>query len=189
DGPADPRAALFDWLVRPDNPFFARSLVNRVWAHYFGIGLVEPVDNFSVANPPSNDRLLDALAREFVASGYDLRRLELLILTSRTYQLSSRPNATNARDRTNFSHALARPLLAEVVVDVLNDALGTAEDLGPDVPPRSRAIEVASNRVRAAHLARVFRIFGRPVRTATCDCERPAAPAVPQTLFLMADPG
>src|SRR5262249_48201162 len=91
-------------------------------------------------------------------------------------------------DRSNNSHALARPMLAEVVVDVLNAALGTAEDLGNDAPPGSRAIEIATNRVRPGHLARVFRVFGRPPRQATCDCERPSAPAVPQTLFLMADP-
>src|SRR5262249_6897276 len=157
-------------------------------AHYFGIGLVEPVDNFSVANPPANERLLDALARDFVGHGYDLRRLERLILLSRTYQLSSIPNATNADDRMNYSHARARPLLAEVVVDVLNSALGTREDFGPDAPPGSRAVELAPNRVRAPHLARAFRVFGRPLRTSTCDCERPLEPAVPQTLFLMADP-
>jgi hypothetical protein len=184
----DSREALFRWMVRPDNPFFARSLVNRVWAHYFGPGLVEPVDSFSVANPPSNEELLDALAGDFVKHGYDLRRLERLILASRTYQLSSIPNASNVRDRTNYSRALARPLLAEAVVDALNAAVGTAEDFGPDVPPGIHAVEVAPNRVQSEHLRRIFRVFGRPFRTSTCDCERPAAAAVPQTLFLMTDP-
>jgi hypothetical protein len=175
-------------MVQPDNPYFARSFVNRVWAHYFGVGLVEPVDNLSVANPPSNQRLLDLLAREFIAGGYDLRRLERMILNTRVYQLSSVPNATNARDRTNFSHALARPMMAEVVADVLNSALGSVEDVGPEAPPGSRAIEIAPNRVRGGYLARLFRVFGRPTRNSTCDCERPAEPAVPQTLFLMTDP-
>jgi hypothetical protein len=184
----DLREGLFRWMVRPDNPYFARSFVNRVWAHYFGVGLVEPVDNFSVANPPSNEQLLDALARNFVEHRYDIRWLERTILNSRTYQLSSTPNRTNVRDRTNYARALARPMLAEVVLDVLNSALGTIEDFGGDAPLRSRAIEVASNQVRAAYAARVFRVFGRPARAATCDCERPAAPAVPQTLFLMSDP-
>src|SRR5262249_33286030 len=151
---------LFRWLVRPDNPFFARAFVNRVWAHYLGVGLVEPVDNFSVANPPSNERLLDALAKDFVEHGYDVRRLERRILASRTYQLSCTPNRTNARDRTNYSRALARPMLAEVVLDVLNSALGTVEDFGGDAPPGSRGIEVATNRVRAKYAARVFRVFG-----------------------------
>jgi hypothetical protein len=184
----DARETFCRWLTRPDNPFFARNAVNRVWAHYFGTGLVEPVDGFSVANPPSNEPLLDALAGDFTAHGYDLRRLERLILQSRTYQLSAVPNATNARDRTNHSHAQARPMLAEAVVDVLNDALGTREDLGPDAPPGRRAVEVATNRVQAPHLARLFRVFGRPPRAAACDCERPHDPALPQTLFLMTDP-
>jgi hypothetical protein len=183
----DARERLFRWLVRPDNPFFARSFVNRVWAHYFGIGLVEPVDGFSVANPPSNGRLLDALARDFIAHGYDIRRLETTILRSRTYQLSAVANATNAHDRKNFAHAYPRRLLAEVVVDVLNSALGVREDFGPDSPKGIRAVEIASNRVRDPHLAHIFRIFGRPARTATCDCERSMEPAVPQTLFLMTD--
>jgi hypothetical protein len=184
----DARRHFADWLLRTGNPFFARALVNRVWAHYFGAGLVEPVDNFSVANPPSHERLLDALADDFRRSGYDIRRLERLILTSRTYQLSSLPNESNAGDNRNLSHARVRRLMAEVVVDVLDDALGAREDFGPDAAPGARAIEVAPNRVRDARLAEVFRVFGRPARRTTCDCERSAEPAVPQTLFLMTDP-
>jgi hypothetical protein len=184
---ADARTQLFRWLVRPDNPFFARSLVNRVWAHYFGAGLVEPVDAFSVANPPSNERLLIALAHDFIANGYDIRRLEQTILLSRTYQLSAVPNATNANDRRNHSHAQARRLMAEVVVDVLNAALGVKEDFGPEFPSGILAIEIATNRVRHPHLSHIFRTFGRPARAAVCDCERSAEPAVPQTLFLMTD--
>src|SRR5207237_1092279 len=88
----DPRVKLADWVTSPDNPFFARAFVNRVWAHYFGVGLVNPVDDFSLANPPTNARLLDALAADFVKSGYDLRKLERTILASRTYQLSYLPN-------------------------------------------------------------------------------------------------
>jgi hypothetical protein len=186
-GSGDLREGLLHWLTGPANPFFARSFVNRVWAHYLGRGLVEPVDSFSAANPPSNAPLLDALAQDFVEHGYDIHRLERLILNSRVYQLTSRPNETNRGDRTHYSHALARPLLAEVVVDVLSCALGVPEDLGADAPPGSRAIEVAPNRVKAPHLARIFRVFGRPARTSTCDCERPRQPAIGQTLFLMTD--
>jgi hypothetical protein len=185
----DPRAALADWMTRPDNPFFARAFVNRVWAHYFGVGLIDPVDDLAASNPPSNERLLDALAADFVKSGFDVRKLERTILLSRTYQLSSTPNDTNRRDRTNFSRAYPRPLMAEAVLDVLNDALGTKEDFGTDAPAGARAVEVATNRVRAGYAARVFRVFGRPARTSTCDCERPPGPALPQTLFLMTDPG
>lgn len=184
----DAREKLFQWLVQPDNPFFARAFVNRVWQIYLGMGVVEPVDNFSVANPPSNERLLDALARDFVDHHYDIRRLERAILTSRTYQLSSAPNESNAKDRTNYSHAIVRRLMAEVVVDVLNSALGTLEDFGQDAPAGARAIEIAPNRVRSPELAQIFRVFGRPARTSTCDCERSMEPAAPQTLFLMSDP-
>jgi hypothetical protein len=184
----DAREKLFTWLTRLDNLFFARAFVNRVWQLYFGVGLVEPVDNFSVANPPSNERLLDALARDFTEHHYDIRRLERAILTSRTYQLSSTPNESNGKDRTNYSHGNVRRLMAEVVVDVLNAALGTSEDFGPDAPAGARAIEVAPNRVRNAELAQIFRVFGRPARTSTCDCERSMEPAAPQTLFLMSDP-
>jgi hypothetical protein len=187
-GAGDPREELFRWLVSPDNPYFARSFVNRVWAHYLGRGLVDPVDNLSAANVPSNEGLLDALARDFISHGFDMRRLERTILSARAYQLSSRPNNTNREDKTHYSRALARPMMAEVVVDVLSSALGVAEDLGPEVPRGSRAIEVAPNRVQAPHLARIFRVFGRPVRATTCDCERPREPTIAQTLFLMTDP-
>ncbi len=184
---ADAREALFDWLRRPDNPYFGRSFVNRVWAHYFGIGLVEPVDSFSAANPPSNQRLLDALAEDFVRHGYDIRHLERTILQSRTYQLSALPNATNVHDRSNYSRAYVRRMLAEVVVDVLDTALDSPETFGNDAPAGSHAIEVAPSRVQTPNLAYVFRIFGRPTRAASCECERSPDPALPQTLYLMTD--
>src|SRR5206468_12255035 len=125
-----------------------RSFVNRVWAVYFGAGLVDPVDAISVANPPSNGRLLDAMAADFVAHGYDLRRLERTILTSRAYHRSSTPNEGNLDDRGNFARSVPRTMMAEVLVDALNAALGVAGELGPDAPPGARAIEVATNRVQ-----------------------------------------
>src|SRR5207237_8082637 len=103
------------------------SFVNRVWAHYFGVGLVEPVDDFSVANPPTNARLLDALAHDFVAHDYDVRHVERTILNARTYQLSAVPNATNKFDKNKFARGNVRPMMAEAVVDVLDDALGAVE--------------------------------------------------------------
>jgi len=184
----DIRASLFNWMVREDNPFFAHSFVNRVWAHYFGVGLVEPVDSFAAANPPSNEKLLDALARDFIASKFDIRRLERTILQSRTYQLSSTPNTTNEFDRTNYSRSYPRRMLAEVMIDSLNDALGTRDSFGPDVPPNVRAIEIAPNRIQNPQYGQLFRIFGRPTRGMTCDCERSAEPALPQVLYLMTDP-
>jgi hypothetical protein len=184
---SDPREQLFAWLMRPDNAFFARSFINRVWAVYFGIGLVDPVDGFSVANPPSNARLLDAMAAEFVAHGYDIRWLERSILNSRAYQRSSETCEGNREHHGNFARATPRPMMAEVLVDALNTALGVAGDFGSDAPKGARAIEIATNRVTSPDLARIFRVFGRPERVAICDCERPAKPALPQTLFLMTD--
>ena len=183
----DARAALFEWLRTRENPFFARSFVNRVWGHYFGIGIVDPVDDFSLGNPPSNDRLLDALAKDFVESKFDIRHIERVILNSHTYQLTSRPNETNKLDRKNYSHSFVRPMMAEVVVDVLNDALGTSENWGNDVRPNSRAIEIGASRIANQNLNYIFRIFGKSPRAAACDCERAMEPALPQKLFLMTD--
>jgi hypothetical protein len=190
----DARAELFGWMRSSDNTFFARSFANRVWGHYFGVGIVDPVDDFSLANPPSNPKLLDALAKDFSEHKYDIRQLERTILRSRTYQLSATPNATNRLDRNNYSHSFVRRLMAEVVVDVLNSALGVTEDWGgagkgggTDVPAGIRAIEVAPSRVQNQNLAYIFRIFGRSPRSLACDCERSMEPALPQTLYLMTD--
>jgi Protein of unknown function (DUF1549)/Protein of unknown function (DUF1553)/Bacterial Ig-like domain (group 2) len=184
----DPRVQVFEWLRSPDNPWFARAFVNRVWGHYFGVGIVDPVDNFSLANPPSNSQLLDALAKDFTEHKFDIRAIERTVLLSRTYQLSSETNPTNKLDRNNYSHSFLRPMMAEVVVDVLNDALGAKEDFGKDVaPPNVRAIEVGSSRVANGNLNYAFRIFGRPPRTTACDCERAMEPALPQKLYFMVD--
>jgi hypothetical protein len=183
----DPRELLFHWMKSPDNPFFARSFVNRVWGHYFGSGIVQPVDDFSLANPPSNPQLLDTLARSFLENGYDIRKLERDVLNSRTYQLSSATNATNRLDRTSFSHAYVRPMMAEVVVDVVNTALGVDEKFGPDTPPNCKAIEVGASRLGNPAVAYPFRIFGRPPRSSACDCERSMEPGLSQKLYLMAD--
>ncbi|MFO0805001.1 MAG: DUF1549 and DUF1553 domain-containing protein [Gemmataceae bacterium] len=186
----DARVKLAAWVTSPENPFFAKSFANRVWAHYFGVGVVNPVDDFSLANPPSNARLLDALAAEFVKSGFDIRKLERSILLSRTYQLGYETNDTNKFDKNNFSHAYIRPLMAEQVVDVLNSALGVGEKFAPQdgVPDGLKMVEVGSSRLTNANLAYVLRIFGRPPRTTACDCERAMEPALPQTLFRMSDP-
>ena len=182
----DPRVELYEWLHAPENPFFARSFANRVWGHYFGVGIVNPVDDFSLANPPSNPKLLDALAKDFTDSKYDIRKLERTILLSRAYQLSSTPNDTNQYDRNNYSHAYVRPLMAEVVVDVLSAATGVPENFGNDAPTGARAIEVGSSRVNG-RVNQAFRTFGRPPRTTACDCERAMEPALAQKLYLMAD--
>ena len=184
----DPRAALADWITAADNPFFAKSFANRAWAHYFGVGLVNPVDDFSLANSPTNARLLDMLAADFIKSGYDIRKLERMILMSRTYQLSYVPNESNQFDKNNYSHAYVRPLMAEQVVDVLNSALGVEEKFtGQEAAPAgTKMVEIGSSRLNGS-VAYALRIFGRPPRTTACDCERATEPALPQTLFRMTD--
>jgi hypothetical protein len=189
DNGQDPREALFEWMRSPDNPFFARALVNRVWGHYFGVGIVDPVDNFSLANPPSNEKLLDALAKDFVESKYDIRKLERTILNSRTYQLGSAANDSNQFDRIDYSHSYLRPMMAEVALDVIDDAVGVKEKFGPDAPPDCRAIEVGASRLNGTAAQQAFRVFGRPPRTTACDCERASDPGLTQKLYLMADDG
>ncbi len=184
----DTRAKLWEWMVSEGNPFFAKSFVNRVWAHYYGVGLVNPVDDFSQANPPTNARLLDALAKDFTDSGYDLRQLETAILLSRTYQLSAKANDTNKYDKNNFARSYVRPLMAEQVVDVLNSGIGVDEAFAADAPAGKKMTEVGASRLNNPNLAYVLRIFGRPGRTTACDCERAMEPALPQTLFRLTDP-
>jgi hypothetical protein len=186
----DGRVALFEWLRSPDNPYFARSFVNRIWGHYFGVGLVDPVDNFALGNPPSNEKLLDELAQDFIRNRFNIRHMERTILSSRVYQLSSAPNETNRLDHNNYSHSFVRPMMAEVVVDVLDTALGVGEALGTkgELPRGRRAIEVGASRVPNGNLSYAFRIFGRPPRTSACDCERGADPALSQVLYRMNDP-
>ena len=188
-GGPDPRVELFNWMRSPDNPFFARALVNRIWAHYTGLGLVHPVDDFSLGNPPSNEKLLDALAKDFLAHKFDFRHIERVILMSRTYQLSARVNESNKYDTKNYAHSYIRPMMAEAVVDVLNSALGTSEKFGPEVKPGLKAVEVGATQfAQSPQAAYAFRLFGRPPRTTACDCERAMEPALPQKLFLMTDP-
>jgi hypothetical protein len=116
---SDPRKPLMDWMLQADNPYFARALVNRVWADYLGVGIIDPPDDLNLANPPSNAALLDWLADQFVAHKYDLKWLHRTIVQSRTYQLSWRPNKNNLRDERNYSKALVRRLPAEVAYDAL----------------------------------------------------------------------
>ena len=187
-GEGDPRHALYDWLTQPDNPYFAHSFVNRVWAKYFGAGLVEPVDDFSAANPPRHARLLDRLAEEFVKSRFDIAHLERLILSSRAYQRSAAPEGNNAADQHNLARAPVRPLLAEALLDSLNAVLEAEDDFGVDVPPGSQAIELAPNRFADPQVNELFRILGRGDRKSLCECDRTTGPTLRQSLLLMSHP-
>lgn len=180
---ADARLDLADWLTRPDNPYFARNLANRTWAHLLGRGLVEPVDDVRATNPPTNPELLDALARHLVESKYDLRALIRTITASRVYQLASRPNASNERDEQNASRALFKRVSAEVLCDMVGQVTGVAERF-PGAAPGTRAIQLWDSKVPHYFL----KVFGRPERLSACECERNQEPSVAQVLHLLNAP-
>jgi hypothetical protein len=181
--PGDRRVRLAEWLAAPGNPWFARNLANRTWAHFLGRGLVEPVDDVRATNPPSNPELLDALARNLVESKFDFRQLIRTITASRTYQLSSRPNATNERDEQNYSRALFKRLDAEVLLDMVCQTTGIGEKF-PGVPSGYRAIQLWDSKVPHYFL----KLFGRPVRASACECERNHEPGVSQVLHILNSP-
>jgi len=184
-----------EWLRRPDNPYFAKALVNRVWAHYFGRGIVDPPDHLSPLNPPSHPELLAALADGFVRNKYDLRWLHRTILASRTYQQSCLPREASRADRRNYAFFAVRRLSAETLVDAVNHATGGKETFSKRLflPPDAKALEVAGV-TRAederASMAYAFQIFGRPLRNplVQCDCERDPSPTMVQTLYLANHP-
>jgi hypothetical protein len=194
----DPRELVVAWLRRPDNPFFARAMVNRVWAHYFGRGIVDPPDHLSPLNPPSHPQLLAELAQGFIKSGYDLRWIHRTILTSQTYQRSSRTNATNRTDTRNYAAFYLRRMSAELLVDAIDQATASKETFPAELrlPPGARALELAGEMkadardAKASALAYALLIFGRPLRNpeVQCDCEREAAPTITQMLYLANHP-
>ncbi|HEY1109376.1 MAG TPA: DUF1549 and DUF1553 domain-containing protein, partial [Opitutaceae bacterium] len=142
---ADRRAAFAEWLTAPDNPYFARNVANVVWAHFFGQGIVDPVDDVRVSNPPSNPELLEHLGAQLVRDGYDMKKLVRAICTSRTYQLSSAPSATNEGDERNFARGAIRRIRAEVLLDVIGTITAAPEKLR-GLPSGSRAVEIADGR-------------------------------------------
>ncbi|AMV17435.1 DUF1549 and DUF1553 domain-containing protein [Planctomyces sp. SH-PL14] len=184
---ADPREDLWRWLVRPDNPLFARSFVNRVWAKYFGTGLVEPVDDLSASNPATHPELFDRLATEFVRSGFDVAALERLILSSNAYQRSSRAVDPSRPAGPWLAHAPVRSLPAETLLDALNAALETTEDFGAEVPPGSTAHEVAPNRLADARSQALFTLLGRGDRRSLCECDRESGPSIRRSIYLLSD--
>jgi hypothetical protein len=177
---ADRRTALAAWLTGPENPFFAKSLVNRVWFHLLGRGIVEPVDDFRDSNPASNDELLDGLTAAFVQSGFDLKVLIRSILSSRTYQLSARTNELNADDALYFSHAYTKLLPAEVLLDAISTVTGTVTPFD-GLPKGSRAIQIPDGKMENPFL----KTFGRPARELACECERESDSNLSQALQLI----
>ncbi|RMG34671.1 MAG: DUF1549 domain-containing protein [Planctomycetota bacterium] len=188
----DPRKPLMEWLRRPDNPFFAKAFVNRVWASYFNVGLVNPPDDLNMANAPSNAALLDYLARGFIDSGFDMRWLHREILNSDTYQRSWVPNETNKHDERNFSRAIPRRLPAEVVYDALVQATGADEVVArmqTEMDGRAIALPNAGPRYarRNNGMAYALQVFGRSTRESNCDCDRTSDPSLLQVVFLQND--
>jgi hypothetical protein len=175
----DPRHALVDWMARPENPFFARVLVNRVWGHFMGSGLVNEVDDLRETNPPSNPELLDALARDFVEHGFDVKHVIRTIATSRVYQLSSEPTPQNQNDRQNFARFYARRLVAEVFLDSVDQATGSRTRFS-GVSSNARAIDLPHERFGSYFLD----TFDRPQRVTGCECERSSAATLAQVLLM-----
>lgn len=178
----DPRLRLADWMSSPENPFFARSLVNRYWKHFFKRGLIEPEDDIRDSNPPSNPQLLAALEKHFIDSDFNLKELVRVITTSQTYQLSAIPNEYNANDMQNYSHYYPRRLQAEVLLDSVDDLLGLRTEF-PNLPSGTRAIALPDNSYNNA--SPFLRVFGRPENESVCECERIQSSSLAQSLHLM----
>ena len=179
ESPADRREYFAEWLVSPENPFFARALVNRVWKNFMGRGLVEAVDDIRDANPPSNPALFAALTRDFVDHRYDVRHLIRTIMNSTTYQLTSTPTATNAADLKYHSHYIAKRLPAEVILDAISQVTGVRENF-PGHPGR-RALQLPDAAVDSYFLT----AFGRPPRVTAADSERQQEPSITQALHVI----
>ncbi|MEJ6560491.1 MAG: PSD1 and planctomycete cytochrome C domain-containing protein [Akkermansiaceae bacterium] len=174
------REAVAEWLTAPDNPWFARNVANIMWSHFFGIGIVDPVDDIRISNPATNPQLLDALGEKFVEYNFDMKKLVRDICTSRTYQLSTRANETNKDDLTNFSHARIRRLRAEVLLDTLAQTTNTPNKF-KGLPLGSRAVQIADGNTSTYFLT----TFGRATRKTVCSCEVKMEPNLSQALHLL----
>jgi Protein of unknown function (DUF1553)/Protein of unknown function (DUF1549) len=182
----DPRRPIMKWLRDSKNPWLARAFVNRVWAGYFHAGIVDPPDQFTPANPPSNPQLLEWLTSGFMGSGYDMKWLHRQIATSDTYQRSWKPNETNRNDMRNFSRSIPRRIPAEVVYDAMKQATAASD--------RQEAVRTDLRRRASGHLSmrmagtHAMKVFGKPDRSINCDCERVNEPTLLQAIFTQNDP-
>jgi hypothetical protein len=192
DDAGDRREALARWLTSSENPYFSRAIVNRIWANFFGVGLVEPVDDLRATNPASNEKLLAALCDFTREQGYDLKSLMRLILLSETYARSSQPLPENKDDRRWFARAYPKRLMAEVLADAIADVTGVSDRYTEIVradgstekvtvyDADTRALELRDSTVKNAFLD----TFGRNAREITCECERSSQPSLVQVLHL-----
>lgn len=176
----DPRYSLVDWMSDPENPFFAKALVNRYWKHFMSRGIVEPEDDMRVTNPATNPELLDALAEHFIKSGFDMKDLIKQICMSSTYQLDSEPNAYNETDKQNFSRYYPKRLNAEVLYDALNQVTDSTTQF-PGLPSGMRAVQLPDTAINNYFL----QVFGKPAGDSPCECERSSEANLAQTLHLL----
>ncbi len=176
----DRRAILAEWIASPQNPFFAKNLSNIVWSHFFGVGIIEPVDDVRVSNPASNPELLDELGKKFTEYNYDFKRLVRDICMSRTYQRTTQGNESNQQDERNFSHSLIRRLRAEVMLDAISQVTNTKNKF-QGLPLGSRAVQIADGSVSNYFL----RTFGRAERDSVCSCQVKMDPNLGQALHLI----
>ncbi|QDT03558.1 hypothetical protein K227x_19420 [Rubripirellula lacrimiformis] len=176
----DRRAVVAEWLTSPDNPYFARSIANRVWAHFLGIGVVEPVDDIRVSNPASNPELFDELGKRLVDYKFDFRQLVRDICNSDAYQRSTMTNETNAHDNLNFAHAVVRRVPAENLLDCICQVTQTPDKFR-GLPLGARAVQIADGTTSNYFLT----AFGRSPRTTVCDCEATTDPSLSQALHLI----
>jgi hypothetical protein len=187
DYTGDPRQQLADWLTSADNEMFSRNLANRIWAQLLGRGVIEPVDDVRVSNPPTNEPLLRALSEHLVDSDFNLRTLVREICNSRVYQLSSRPNDSNRLDTRQFSHAKLRRLRADVLMDSVVTVTGVPRNFS-GFPTGTRAIDVyprLSGDTGGPQFGdQFFETFGRSSRATICACETKTEPTLSQTLHL-----
>ena len=176
----DRRKVLAEWMASPANPYFARNIANIMWAHFFGTGIVEPVDDVRISNPPSNPELIEELAKHLTEYKYDMRKMVRDICTSMTYQRSSQVNETNAGDKRNFSHAQVRRVRAEVLLDAVSQITETPNKF-QGLPLGARAVQIADGAVSNYFLT----TFGRAKRESVCSCEVKMEPTLSQALHLM----
>ena len=176
----DRRAIMARWLASPDNPYFATNLANIVWSHFFGMGIIHEVDDVRVSNPASNPELLAELGKRFTDYHYDFRKLIREICNSRTYQLDTLPNATNAGDTRNFAHANPRRIRAETFLDSISQVT-EAKNKFPGLPQGARAMQIADGNVSTYFLT----TFGRASRETVCSCEVRLEPTLSQSLHLL----
>lgn len=176
----DRRKAVARWIASPENTFFARNIANIIWTHFFGVGIVDPVDDVRISNPPSNPELLDALAKKLTDYNYDVRKFVKDLTLSETYQRTSITNASNEKDKRNFAHSMVRRVRAEVLLDSISQVTNTPNKF-QGLPLGARAVQIADGAVSNYFLT----TFGRASRTTVCSCEVKMEPSLSQALHLM----